>query len=122
MARWQHVVCRSRSPRVVQPKTGNVGEVMSASDLPIGHTAPSQSTTGHIASRELVTLGLGRSGRYTVTDAAGHRIGTVFGDYVIGFTIMCWDLKWTVTDLDDARITIQNEAEARALDPGLAAA
>ena len=114
-------VCATRGWRELRhPQSGGQGDTRLG--LADQTHRPGQATTGHVASQGSVTIGPGRSGRYAITDAAGHRIGIVFGDYVIGFTITCWDLKWTVRDLDHARLAIQFEAEARALISGVASA
>ena len=115
MAWLGRAVRTSRHPRAMVPRPGMAGSASSCTEGQIGHTAQDPTTSGHLAAPGPVTIGPGRSGRYAVTDAAGHCIGRVFGDYVIGFTITCWDLKWTVPDLEAARVSLQLEAEARAL-------
>jgi hypothetical protein len=115
MAWLGRAVRTSRRPRAMVPNPGMPGSTTSCTQGQIAHPAPEPTASGSLAAPGPITIGPGRSGRYAVTDAAGHPIGRVFGDYVIGFTITCWDLKWTVPDLEDAWVSLQLEAEARAL-------
>jgi hypothetical protein len=57
-----------------------------------------------------------RAGRYVITDRSGRPIGSAIGDYVIGFTVSCWEQIWQFTDLDYAKVVVALEAEARSRD------
>lgn len=54
-----------------------------------------------------------RAGRYVITDRSGRPIGSAMGDYVIGFTVSCWEQSWRFPDLDYAKVVVSLEAEAR---------
>jgi hypothetical protein len=54
-----------------------------------------------------------RAGRYVITDRNGRPIGSAMGDYVVGFTVSCWEQSWRFPDLDYAKIVVSLEAEAR---------
>ncbi|MDQ6715591.1 MAG: hypothetical protein M3Z83_05740 [Actinomycetota bacterium] len=54
-----------------------------------------------------------RAGLYVITDAQDREIGTVYGDYVIGFTVSCWDLRWRFKDLEEVKAAIAKEALTR---------
>ena len=54
-----------------------------------------------------------RAGRYVITDRSGRPIGSAIGDYVVGFTVSCWERSWRFPDLDYAKIVVSLEAEAR---------
>lgn len=53
------------------------------------------------------------AGRYVITDPSGRAIGSAIGDYVVGFTVSCWERSWRFPDLDYAKIVVSLEAEAR---------
>ena len=57
-----------------------------------------------------------RAGRYVITDRSGRPIGSAIGDYVIGFTVSCWEQIWQFPDLDYAKVVVSLEAEARSRD------
>lgn len=65
------------------------------------------------ASEGLPRITRVQGGRYVITDSAGHQIGTIRGDYVIGFTVTCWDSQRRFSDLEQALAAISAEANAR---------
>lgn len=62
----------------------------------------------------LPTIRVSRAGHYLIADATGVQVGTILGDYVVGFTVRCWDLNRHFTDLESAMSAIAHEAQARA--------
>ena len=62
----------------------------------------------------LPTIRVSRAGHYLITDPTGVQVGTILGDYVVGFTVRCWDLNRHFTDLESAMSAIAHEAQARA--------
>ena len=55
-----------------------------------------------------------RAGHYLITDASGDEVGTLYGDYVVGFTVECWGLNRWFPDLEGAKAAIAAEAQTRA--------
>jgi hypothetical protein len=53
-------------------------------------------------------------GRYVVTDARDRYVGTIRGDFGVGFTLYCWDLVQWFPSLEEAKSAIAAEAESRA--------
>lgn len=56
----------------------------------------------------------GRAGRYVITDGTGAKVGTILGDYVIGFTVQCWGVNRTFSDMESAMSAIAVESQTRA--------
>ncbi|HEV7196183.1 MAG TPA: hypothetical protein VGN19_09595 [Pedococcus sp.] len=110
---------RSNDIRATQARLlDELASVGAPRDLETGVTAdPSDDRVAHL---ELVDdlsspprFRPTRAGRYVITDRSGRPIGSAMGDYVIGFTVSCWEQRWRFPDLDYAKIVVSLEAEAR---------
>jgi hypothetical protein len=55
----------------------------------------------------------GRAGHYVITDGTGAQVGTILGDYVVGFAVQCWGLNRTFSDMESAMAAIAAESQAR---------
>lgn len=53
-----------------------------------------------------------RAGLYLISDRTGD-IGTIQGDYVIGFTVWCWDTNTWYANIEEATAAIARDASAR---------
>lgn len=51
------------------------------------------------------------AGRYTITDVSGRTVGTLYGDYVVGFTVEGWGQSRWYADLEEAKAAIAAEAQ-----------
>jgi hypothetical protein len=56
----------------------------------------------------------GRAGHYVITDATGAQVGTILGDYVVGFAVQCWGVNRSFSDMESAMAAIAAESQARA--------
>ncbi len=56
----------------------------------------------------------GRAGHYVITDGTGAQVGTILGDYVVGFAVQCWGVNRTFSDMESAMAAIAAESQARA--------
>ncbi|GEM_PF-5084259 len=101
----------SRSmPDADDPGRGPVAEAQPGTTDPSGDPGPLEPSG---ASEGLPRITRVQGGRYVITDGAGRQIGTIRGDYVIGFTVTCWDSQRRFSDLDQASAAISAEANAR---------
>jgi hypothetical protein len=58
-----------------------------------------------------------RAGVYLITDSKGRRLGTVRGDYGIGFTVQYREQSAWYPDLEQAEVAIATEAVGRPAGP-----
>ena len=78
------------------------------------HAAPADAPWSSLDNPEgLPVIGARRAGRYVVRDADGELIGSIRGDYVIGFTVQCWGQTFRVKDLTEAAAEIAAQARRR---------
>jgi hypothetical protein len=97
-----------RRAAVVTPDS----EATSSSEWSI-HAVPADPTESTDSADGAARVVVRRSGVYAVIDgAAGPQIGTIRGDYVIGFTVSCWDQRRWFPDLDQAKAAIVAEDHA----------
>lgn len=83
-------------------------EVEDMTDVAVEPTEP-----GDVLGSGAMPKVTGRAGRYVVTDDTGAQVGTILGDYVIGFTVDCWSVKRTFSDMESAMAAIAVESQAR---------
>jgi hypothetical protein len=80
-------------------------------------TAPPSSTSAPAISPDVdpasVLVTSRRAGMYVLTDGTGRQVGTIRGDYVIGFTARYFGLTRWFTDLDHAKTAIAEEHSER---------
>lgn len=69
--------------------------------------------TGDGAPASELTVTAPRAGAYLVIDREGTQVGTVRGDYVIGFTARYYGLVRRFPDLDEAKAAILAEYRER---------
>ena len=86
----------------------------STGDLPVAEVAPRTDASWPWDGNPdlLPVVGPRRAGRYEVRDAQGRLVGTIRGDYVIGFTVSCWGHSFRVGDLAEASARIAELALA----------
>lgn len=84
----------------------------STSGRPLAEAPPLSDTAWSWSENPdlLPVIGPRRAGRYEVHDAQGHLVGTIRGDYVIGFTVSCWGHSFRVGDLAEASARIAEYA------------
>lgn len=98
-----------------EPDRSLAGEVEGATDHVVEQAEPAAVEPSMVAeSGWLPSIRVSRAGHYTITDATGVEVGTILGDYVVGFTVQCWDLNRHFIDLESAMSAIAHEAQARA--------
>ena len=108
-------------PAVVldQPSDGEVDLVAGSEVEDTTDLAAEPSSTREAHDPGALPPITGRAGRYVITDGTGAQVGTILGDYVIGFTVQCWGVNRTFSDMESAMSAIalesQNRASARLL-------
>jgi hypothetical protein len=110
-------VRRSRSPRTTkqspaEPPPPTADAQVPAQRSPEPATAPSAAGLPD-ASDGLPRISRVHPGRYVITDVDGQQIGRIYGDYVVGFVVECWDMKQKFDDFDRATAAIADVARAR---------
>lgn len=95
------------------------------SDLEVGHAADPEvedltdlaaepAHSPEVQDADALPIITGRAGHYVITDASGAPVGTILGDYVVGFAVQCWGLNRTFSDMESAMAAIAAESQARA--------
>jgi hypothetical protein len=88
-------------------------EVGRVTDLQV-EPAHSPDHSSEVQDPGALPMIIGRAGHYVVTDGTGAEVGTILGDYVIGFTVQCWRVNRTFSDMESAMAAIAAESQARA--------
>ena len=115
-----------RRQRAAAALGGESGIVLGEpSDLEVGHSADLEveEVTDRVVepspSPEAQDPGVlptitGRAGHYVIADSSGAQVGTILGDYVVGFAVQCWGVNRTFSDMESAMAAIAAESQARA--------
>lgn len=97
---------RSGEPRAdfhAAPEAGGRAESSTArSEEPVGR----HSAVPDKVETDALVITRRRAGLYALSDAEGHTIGQIYGDYVVGFTAQYGNQTHLFDDIDDAKAAI----------------
>lgn len=85
------------------PEAGGRAESSTArSEEPVGR----HSAVPEEVEPDALVITRRRAGLYALSDAEGHTIGQIYGDYVVGFTAQYGNQTHLFDDIDDAKAAI----------------